>query len=136
MERRSTSSRSERSARWRARNSGSPRSRRRGGWGRFETHHPSTAVCLRMGVGVAPVERQDWFHGIYTSTYRAVIGCAYFIVLDRDIAAEITHDAFLRLWEHHGRLASGSNEKAWLIRVVTNLGISYRRSQGAAWRRP
>jgi len=81
------------------------------------------------------VERQDWFDGIYTSTYRAVIGCAYFIVLDRDIAAEITHDAFLRLWEHHGRLAPRSNEKAWLIRVATNLAISYRRSQGAAWRR-
>ena len=88
-----------------------------------------------MGVVAAPGERQDWFDGIYTSTYRAVIGCAYFIVLDRDIAAEITHDAFLRLWEHHGRLVRGSNEKAWLIRVVTNLGISYRRSQGAAWRR-
>jgi RNA polymerase sigma-70 factor (ECF subfamily) len=63
------------------------------------------------------------------------MGCVYFVVLDRDVAAEITHDAFLRLWEHYGRLAGGSNEKAWLIRVATNLAISYRRSQGAAWRR-
>jgi RNA polymerase sigma-70 factor (ECF subfamily) len=63
------------------------------------------------------------------------MGCAYFVVLDRDIAAEITHDAFLRLWEHYGRLPAGSNEKAWLIRVATNLAISHRRSQGAAWRR-
>jgi RNA polymerase sigma-70 factor (ECF subfamily) len=63
------------------------------------------------------------------------MGCAYFVVLDREIAAEISHDAFLRLWEHYGRLAAGSNEKAWLIRVATNLAISYRRSQGAAWRR-
>ena len=42
---------------------------------------------------------------------------------------------FLRLWEHYGRLPAGSNEKAWLIRVATNLAISHRRSQGAAWRR-
>jgi RNA polymerase sigma-70 factor (ECF subfamily) len=63
------------------------------------------------------------------------MGCAYFVVLDRDIAAEITHDAFLRLWEHYGRLPAGSNEKAWLIRVATNLAISHRRSQGAAYRR-
>jgi RNA polymerase sigma-70 factor (ECF subfamily) len=63
------------------------------------------------------------------------MGCVYFMVLDREIAAEITHDAFLRLWEHYGRLSPGSNEKAWLIRVATNLAISYRRSQGAAWRR-
>jgi len=63
------------------------------------------------------------------------MGCVYFVVLDRDVAAEITHDAFLRLWEHYGRLPAGSNEKAWLIRVATNLAISHRRSQGAAWRR-
>jgi len=63
------------------------------------------------------------------------MGCVYFVVLDRDVAAEITHDAFLRLWEHYGRLPAGSNEKAWLIRVATNLAISHRRSQGAAYRR-
>jgi RNA polymerase sigma-70 factor (ECF subfamily) len=63
------------------------------------------------------------------------MGCVYFVVLDRDVAAEITHDAFLRLWEHYARLPAGSNEKAWLIRVATNLAISHRRSQGAAWRR-
>jgi RNA polymerase sigma-70 factor, ECF subfamily len=79
--------------------------------------------------------RQDWFDALYSSTYRAVMGCAYFVVLDREIAAEITHDAFLRLWEQYGRLAAGSNEKAWLIRVATNLAISHRRSRGAAWRR-
>ncbi len=63
------------------------------------------------------------------------MGCAYFVVLDRDVAAEITHDAFLRLKEHYGRLPAGSDEKAWLIRVATNLAISHRRSQGAAYRR-
>jgi RNA polymerase sigma factor (sigma-70 family) len=75
------------------------------------------------------VDRQDWFDGLYTSTFRAVMGCVYFVVLDRDVAAEIT------LWEHYGRLSTGSNEKAWLIRVATNLAVSHRRSQGAAWRR-
>ena len=63
------------------------------------------------------------------------MGCVYFVVLDRDVAAEITHDAFLRLWEHYGRLPAGSDEKAWLIRVATNLAISHPRSQGAAYRR-
>ena len=63
------------------------------------------------------------------------MGCVYFVVLDRDVAAEITHDAFIRLWEHYGRLPAGSNEKTWLIRVATNLAISHRRSQGAAYRR-
>ena len=88
-----------------------------------------------MAVKLARVERQNWFDDLYSATYRAVVGSVYFVVLDRDVAAEITHDAFLRLWEHYGRLPSGSNEKAWLIRVATNLAISHRRSQRAAWRR-
>jgi RNA polymerase sigma-70 factor (ECF subfamily) len=88
-----------------------------------------------VAVRLARVDRQDWFDGLYSASYRAVMGSVYFVVLDRDVAAEITHDAFLRLWEHYGRLPSGSNEKAWLIRVATNLAISHRRSQGAAYRR-
>ena len=81
------------------------------------------------------MEQEDWFDAIYTATYRAVMGSVYFVVLDRELAADITHEAFLRLWQHHDRLPEGSNQKAWLIRVATNLAISHRRSQGAAWRR-
>jgi RNA polymerase sigma-70 factor (ECF subfamily) len=88
-----------------------------------------------VAVKLAPVDRQDWFDSLYSATYRVVIGSVYFVVLDRDVAAEITQDAFLRLWEHYGRLPAGSNEKAWLIRVAANLAFSHRRSQRAAWRR-
>src|SRR6202165_3565769 len=91
----------------------------------------SSNVAVKLG----RVDPQDWFDSLYSAPYRAVMGCAYFVVLDGDVAAEITHDAFIRLWEHYGRLPAGSNEKAWLIRVATNLAISHRRSQRAAWRR-
>jgi RNA polymerase sigma-70 factor, ECF subfamily len=90
---------------------------------------------LIVAVRLARADRQDWFDDLYSATYRAVTGCVYFVVLDRDVAAEITHDAFIRLWEYYGRLPAGSNEKAWLIRVATNLAISHPRSQGAAYRR-
>lgn len=77
----------------------------------------------------------DWFNDTYTSTYRTVLGCSYFIVLDRGVAAEITQEAFFRLWQRRDRMPPGSNEKAWLIRVATNLALSHRRSLAAAWRR-
>ncbi len=77
----------------------------------------------------------DWFNGIYTSTYRVVLGSVYFVVLDREVAAEIAQEAFLRLWLRRDRLAPGSNEKAWLIRVAINLAVSHRRSLAAVWRR-
>jgi RNA polymerase sigma-70 factor (ECF subfamily) len=77
----------------------------------------------------------DWFNGIYTSTYRVVLGSVYFVVLDREVAAEITQEAFLRLWQHRDRLSPESNQKAWLIRVAINLAVSHRRSLAAMWRR-
>jgi RNA polymerase sigma-70 factor, ECF subfamily len=77
----------------------------------------------------------DWFNDTYLSTYRTVLGCVYFVVLDREVAAEITHEAFLRLWQRRDGMPPGSNEKAWLIRVATNLAVSHRRSLAAAWRR-
>jgi RNA polymerase sigma factor (sigma-70 family) len=43
------------------------------------------------------------------------------------VAREISQEAFLRLWERRAQLAPDSNEKAWLMRVVTNLAISHRR---------
>lgn len=77
----------------------------------------------------------DRFNDTYLSTYRTILGCVYFVVLDREVAAEITHEAFLRLWQHRDEMPAGSNEKAWLIRVATNLAVSQRRSLAAAWRR-
>jgi RNA polymerase sigma-70 factor (ECF subfamily) len=77
----------------------------------------------------------DWFNGIYTSSYRVVLGSVYFVVLDREVAAEITQEAFLRLWQHRDRLSPESSARAWLIRVAVNLAVSHRRSLAALWRR-
>jgi RNA polymerase sigma-70 factor (ECF subfamily) len=44
-----------------------------------------------------------------------------------EVAREISQEAFLRLWERRDQLAPDSNEKAWLMRVTTNLAISHRR---------
>jgi RNA polymerase sigma factor (sigma-70 family) len=44
-----------------------------------------------------------------------------------EVAREITHEAFMRLWERRDKLAADSNEKAWLMRVAVNLAISHRR---------
>jgi RNA polymerase sigma-70 factor (ECF subfamily) len=48
--------------------------------------------------------------------------------LDLEVAREIAHEAFTRLWERRGQLRPDSNEKAWLMRVAVNLAISHRRT--------
>jgi RNA polymerase sigma factor (sigma-70 family) len=58
------------------------------------------------------------------------------ITLDLEVAREITHEAFMRLWERRNKLRVDSNQKAWLMRVVVNLAISHRRSLVARlWQR-
>ncbi len=67
------------------------------------------------------------FNLLYRSAYPLILRTAYLIVLDLEVARDITHEAFLRLWERRETLAAESNEKAWLMRVATNLAISHRR---------
>lgn len=70
----------------------------------------------------------DTFDVLYRSAYPAIVRSVSLIVLDSGVAQEITHEAFLRLWQRRDRLAPDSNERAWLMRVAANLAISHRRS--------
>jgi RNA polymerase sigma-70 factor, ECF subfamily len=68
------------------------------------------------------------FDALYRSLYPLVIRSVYLVVLNPDVAQEISHEAFLRLWQHRDRLDEHANQKAWLMRVAINLAIDHRRS--------
>ena len=68
------------------------------------------------------------FEALYRGLYPLVVRTVYLVVLDPDIAQEICHEAFLRLWQHRNRLGEQANERAWLMRVAVNLAIDHRRS--------
>lgn len=68
------------------------------------------------------------FEALYAGLFPLVIRTVYLVVLDRDIAQEITHEAFLRLWQNRERLGEHANEKAWLMRVAINLALDHKRS--------
>ena len=68
------------------------------------------------------------FDALYRTLYPLVVRSVYLVVLNPDIAQEITHEAFLRLWQHRDRLVEHANERAWLMRVAINLAIDHRRS--------
>ena len=70
----------------------------------------------------------ETFDALYRSLYPLVIRSVYLVVLNPDVAQEISHEAFLRLWQHRDRLDEHANQKAWLMRVAINLAIDHRRS--------
>jgi RNA polymerase sigma-70 factor, ECF subfamily len=74
------------------------------------------------------------FEARYRALYPLVVRTVYLVIFDRDVAQEITNEAFLRLWQHRDRLAVRGNDKAWLMRVAVNLAIDYRRSLFTALR--
>jgi RNA polymerase sigma-70 factor (ECF subfamily) len=85
--------------------------------------------------GVAITEGAGDFEVLYRSAYPMILRCVDLIVLDSEVAREITHEAFLRLWQRRDAFPVDANHKAWLIRVATNLAISHRRSLLVRWRR-
>ena len=51
------------------------------------------------------------------------------IVRDDDVAQDLLQETMLRAWKALGRLAAGSNERAWLYRIATNASLNHRRSR-------
>ena len=72
-------------------------------------------------------EDGNQFEVLYRAHYSLVVRTVYLIVLDRDVAQEITHEAFLRLWQRRDRRDQTGNARAWLMRVAVNLAVDHRR---------
>ena len=68
------------------------------------------------------------FECLYQELYPRIVRTVFLMIFDRAVAQEITHEAFLRLWEHRNRLGHNPNRGAWVMKVAVNLAIDHRRS--------
>lgn len=59
---------------------------------------------------------------------------AYRYVQSRDVAAEVVHDVFLRIWQRRERLAIQGNLKAYLYRATRNRAVDLVRHESVAQR--
>ncbi len=62
---------------------------------------------------------------------RRVISVAYRLLGNIEDAGDVSQDAFMRAYRHLSQLEDASRFGPWLIRVVSNLSLNYRRSRRA-----
>jgi RNA polymerase sigma-70 factor, ECF subfamily len=77
------------------------------------------------------MDREAEFRRLYEA-HRAAVH-AYFIgrIADRQTAADLMQDVFLRLWQHLDKLTDmpGDGQRAWIFTVARNLSVDTRRHQ-------
>lgn len=67
------------------------------------------------------------FDTLFERCERQVYGYLYRVLGDRQVAADLCQETFLRAWRHRERVAEYSEPLGWLLRVATNLALNHRR---------
>ncbi len=75
--------------------------------------------------------RPEAFDALARRYQRRVFAVAYRLLSHREDAHEVAQDALLRAYQHLDRLADPGRFGPWLLRIVTNLSLNYRRSRKA-----
>ena len=64
---------------------------------------------------------------LYNEMYSPIFALSLSIVKRADIAAELTQDTFLHIYNAAGRYKRGGNAGAWVLRIARNLSIDFLR---------
>jgi RNA polymerase sigma-70 factor (ECF subfamily) len=80
--------------------------------------------------GIA-IDFEDFFAGQHERLFRAL----WLVTRNRHEAEEIMQEAFLKVWERWGRVATGPDPAAYLYRTAMNLWRSRLRRAGVAFRK-
>ncbi|NLZ77289.1 MAG: RNA polymerase sigma factor, partial [Spirochaetales bacterium] len=64
------------------------------------------------------------FRQVYEEVFPVVMRVAYYVTNNRDLAEEISQEAFIRFFDKGMLFPSRDDAKYWLIRVTKNLAIN------------
>ncbi len=67
------------------------------------------------------------FQEIITQYSTLMLRTAWMIVKDRDIAEDVVQDALIQMWHHLPDLREAGSLRPWLMRIVVNQCISFKR---------
>ncbi|WP_432406423.1 RNA polymerase sigma factor [Wukongibacter sp. M2B1] len=71
--------------------------------------------------------RKEYQYILYKKYYKDVFRTVYYIVKDKEIAKDLTHDAFLKAYKNVESLREIENIRAWLCTIASNLSKNYLR---------
>ncbi len=65
------------------------------------------------------------FEQLFKKKFKPLTIFAYKYLKDTDLAKEIVHEAFIKLWENRNSIDSNKNVNAYLYTTVSNLSLNY-----------
>ncbi len=87
-------------------------------------HRPETDLVLEAQRG-----DDDAFAELVRLYQRRAVSVAYRLLNNMEDASDVTQDAFVRAYRHLDQLDDPAKFGGWLLRVVSNLSLNYRRSR-------
>jgi RNA polymerase sigma-70 factor (ECF subfamily) len=76
------------------------------------------------------------FRALVEATHATVFRLAAALVMDRDEAADVTQDTYIRAWDARAELRDGAAAMGWLCRIARNVAHDRRRSWWSRTRAP
>lgn len=82
------------------------------------------------------MDDESAFHEVVERTHATVFRLAYALVGDRDEAADVTQETYVRAWNRRGELRDPGAVTGWLGRIARNVAHDRRRSWWSRIRAP
>lgn len=70
-------------------------------------------------------EKESIFHRLYDSYHRDVFQFLIYLVKNRSMAEDLSHEVYVRALRSYERFQGRSSEKTWLFAIAKNVAIDY-----------
>lgn len=73
--------------------------------------------------------KESIFHRLYDQYHQDVFQFLIYLVKDRSVAEDLSHEVYVRVLKSYERFQGKSSEKTWLFAIAKNVAIDYFRKQ-------
>lgn len=73
--------------------------------------------------------QQSIFHRLYASYHQDVFNFLFYLVKNRTVAEDLSHEVYIRVLNAYDRFEGKSSEKTWLFSIAKNVAIDYFRKK-------